>query len=189
MESLAGFGPQLICAARAEAERMRTAVSGAEAAAKVNMEAGQFLRLAGLIAAVCDLASAASPDKEKPMKANDSSRNLAQIESDMTAAEAAYAEAEKRLEQAQKDRDAALVAINRHQSELDMAVSRLRERSPAGSHWKGADDAAAVLMLEHEDSSAEEAALLHSAEEPIEAQDRDERLGEASELRRGDKVD
>lgn len=190
MESLAGFGPQLIGAARAEAERMRTAVAGAEAAAKVGMEAGQFLRLAGLIAAVCDLASTASPEKEKPMKANDSSRNLAQIESDMIAAEAAYAEAEKRLEQAQKDRDAALIAINRHQSELDMAVSRLRERSPAGSHWNGeAVDGAAVLMLDHEDSSAEEAALLRSEDEPVEAQDQGQGADEAWEPRRDDKVD
>ncbi|MBV1689199.1 hypothetical protein KRR38_16335 [Novosphingobium sp. G106] len=191
MKSLAGFGPQLIGAARAEAERMRTAVAGAEATAKVNMEAGQFLRLAGLIAAVCDLASAPAPEKEKPMKANDPSRSLAQIESDMVAAEAAYAEAEERLKQAQQDRDAALASIDRHQSELDAAVSRLRQRSPAGSHWKGrAADAAAVLMLDHEDSSPEEAALLHPAEDaPAEPEDQGEGLKAGWERHGGDKVD
>ncbi|HEX8056088.1 MAG TPA: hypothetical protein VF481_05465 [Novosphingobium sp.] len=190
MESLAGFGPQLIGAARAEAERMRSAVVGADMAVKVNMEAGQFLRLAGLIAAVCDLASAAAPEKEKPMKANDPSRSLAQIESDMVAAEEAFAEAEKRLEQAQKDRDAALAAIDRHQSELDAAVSRLRERSPAGSHWKGRAGDPAVLMLDHEDSSPEEAALLDPAvEAPAEPDDQDDGLKAAWERHHNDKVD
>jgi hypothetical protein len=168
----------VISAARSEAERMRAAVAGADETAKVNMDVRQFSRLADLIVAVCDLAADSlpgdpapmlpdvPPEEEWPMKPNNptqSSRSLAQIESDMIAAEAAYAEAENRLNQAQRDRDAALAAINRHQSELDAAVGRLRERSPAGSVWKGkGGSAAGVLMLEHEDSSPEEAALLRA---------------------------
>jgi hypothetical protein len=195
LESPAVIGPEVIRAARAEAERMRSAITGADEAAKVNMEVRQFSRLADLISAVCDLA-VACPGEEKPMKANDpmqSGRSLAQIESDMIAAEAAFAEAENRLKQAQRDRDGALAAINRHQSELDGAVARLRERSPAGSGWKGqTGDAAVVLMLEHEDSSPEEAALLHAAEdepaEPAKTADEGDTLRAAWERHRGDQV-
>lgn len=170
--------PQVISAARAEAERMRAAIAGAEETAKVNMDVRQFSQLAELIAALCDLASgpraAASRkqpvtprNKERPMEANNSMqrpRTLAQIESDMVTAEEAYAEAEERFKQAQLDRDAALAAINQHQSELDEAITRLRDRSPAASLWQGkSDGAAAVLMLEHEESSQAEADLIGNA--------------------------
>lgn len=194
MEIFAGLGPEVISAARAEAERMRSAIASAEETAKVNMEVRQFSRLADLVTAVCDLADA-SPDKEKPMKANNAapdSRSLAQIESDMIAAEKAFAEAEERLKQAKRDSDAALSAINQHQSELDAAVARLRERSPAGSAWKGAGSDVAVLMLEHEDSSPEEAALLSSAEdepaEPAKPEHEGDTLKAAWERHRGDQV-
>lgn len=196
MEILAGLGPQVISAARAEAERMKAAVVDVDETAKVNMDVHQFSRLADLIAAVCDLADAA-PDEEKPMKANDpaqGSRGLAQIESDMIAAETAYAEAENRLRQAQRDRDAALAAINQHQSELDAAVTRMRERSPVGSAWKaGGDDSETVLMLEHEDSSREEAALLQAEQagmaELAESAGETDTLKSAWERHRGGKVD
>lgn len=194
--------PYVINAARTEAERMRSAIAGADETAKVNMDIRQFSRLADLIAAVCDLASDALPyepaDEETPMEGNSPMqhlRALALIESDMIAAEKAYTEAENRLNQAERDRDTALAAINRHQSELDAAVAHLRERSPAGSAWKAErGGAAAVLMLEHEDSSPEEAALLRPAagepgsSDPGDADDTDT-LKAVWERHRRDRVD
>jgi hypothetical protein len=63
-------------------------------------------------------------------------RALAEIESDMLKAEAAIADAYKRLEEAERDRCAAIETINRHQTEFDTAVSGLRLRSAAGSRWR-----------------------------------------------------
>lgn len=100
------------------------------------------------------------------MEANNSvprSRLLAQIENDLVTAEEAYAEADARFRQAQRDLDAALTAINKHQTELDGAMARLRERSPAASTWGGqVGGPRGVLMLEQE-ASREEAALVDTA--------------------------
>lgn len=166
---------QLVAVARSEAERMRAAVAEADADSRVTMTVPQFARLADLIALLCDRAEAAEGGVDgvifrsmKEAAVNDDvkaqgSRTLGQIEQDMIASEAAFADADKRLRQAESDRRAALEAINRHQSEIDRAISRLRQRSPDGSSWKPDRDAGKpVLMLETEESSAAESGLIES---------------------------
>ena len=67
-------------------------------------------------------------------------RSLAAIEADLIKAEGAYADADARLREAKRDRDAALDTINKHQNEFDEGVAALRNRSISGSRWKpGAD--------------------------------------------------
>lgn len=63
-------------------------------------------------------------------------RTLAQIESDLLEAEAAFGDADHRLKDADRDRRAAIDAINKHQVEFDEAVTELRRRSAAGSRWR-----------------------------------------------------
>jgi hypothetical protein len=75
---------------------------------------------------------------EMSMSGNGSHRGeraLAQIEGDLLKAEAAFADADARLKEAQRDRDAALETINQHQIEFDHGVSDLRKRSTPGSRW------------------------------------------------------
>lgn len=60
---------------------------------------------------------------------------IAQIESDLIKAEAAFADADSRLKQAERDRRSAIDTINNCQIEFDKAVARLRERSVPGSKW------------------------------------------------------
>lgn len=166
---------QLVAVARAEAERMRTAVAKGTADSRVTMTAPQFARLADLIALLCDRVEAAENSaggltirNMKEAAVNDDvkaqgSRTLGQIEQDMISSEAAFADADKRFRQAESDRRAALEAINRHQSELDRAIGRLRQRSPDGSSWKpGREAAKPVLMLETEESSGAESGLIES---------------------------
>ena len=76
-------------------------------------------------------------------------RALAEIESDLLKSEAAFADADKRLEAAERDRRAAIDTINRHQMEFDTAVAGLRLRSTAGSRWRlemGQADPALMLQ-------------------------------------------
>ena len=78
-------------------------------------------------------------DMEMAMNGNDvlqGGRALAQIESDLLTAEAAFADADTRLKEAERDRRAAVDTINRHQMEFDKAVAELRRRSTAGSKWR-----------------------------------------------------
>jgi len=63
-------------------------------------------------------------------------RPLAEVETDLLAAEKAFEDAVKRMNDAKRDLETALDRINQHQAELDEAVAALRERSPAGSRWK-----------------------------------------------------
>jgi hypothetical protein len=87
-------------------------------------------------------------------------RALAEIESDLLKAEAAFVDADKRLEKAERDRCAAIETINRHQTEFDAAVSGLRLRSTAGSRWRlevGQPEEA--LMLQG-DSAGDDALVL-----------------------------
>lgn len=75
------------------------------------------------------------------------SRSVGEIESDLLAAESAYGDAEKRLKDAQRERQAALEAINKHQTEFDQAIAQLRERSSPDSRWGAGGTAGEMLML------------------------------------------
>lgn len=79
-------------------------------------------------------------------------RTLAMVESDLLKSEEAFSEADTRLKQAERNRRAALDAINRYQGEIDEAIAALRQRSVAGSNWsrttRKAEDA---LILQSED--------------------------------------
>jgi hypothetical protein len=74
-------------------------------------------------------------------------RSVGEIESDLLAAETAYGDAEKRLKDAQRERQAALEAINKHQTEFDQAIAQLRQRSSPDSHWGAGGTAGETLML------------------------------------------
>lgn len=164
----------LAAIARAEAERMRAAIADAERDAKVSMTVAQFGKVADLIQVLCDRIPAGAGEagggrgsagaSEGMMTHDDAmqgARSLAQIESDMVAAEAAFADADARLRQAERDRHAAIEALNRHQSEVDAAIARLRLRSPEGSTWhRQAGGGKEVLMLENEESSDAERTLI-----------------------------
>ena len=75
------------------------------------------------------------------------SRSVGEIESDLLAAETAYGDAEKRLKDAQRERQAALEAINKHQTEFDQAIAQLRQRSSPDSHWGAGGTPGETLML------------------------------------------
>lgn len=77
-------------------------------------------------------------------------RPLAQVEVDLLAAEKAFHDAAARLNEANRDLDAALRLIDQHQSELDLAIAALRERSPAGSRWSSGRSSANELLLSSE---------------------------------------
>lgn len=157
--------PEVVSLLREEAERMRGAVAGAEAGAKVDMSVEQFLRLAEMITLLCDLVPRSTADAAAE-RGGLALRNgaLAQIESEMQAAEAAFTDADSRLKSAERDRNAALEAVNRHQTEIDRLVTRWRNRSPEGSNWHRAMQSDKdVLILGHDDSSEVESALIRMA--------------------------
>lgn len=62
-------------------------------------------------------------------------RSLAEIESDLVEAEAAFADADDRFRKARQDRRAALSTIDKHQDELDECLLRMRQRSVPGTKW------------------------------------------------------
>lgn len=76
-----------------------------------------------------------------------SRRTIAEIESDLLKAEEIFADADARLRKAERDRRAALDAVNTHQMEFDEAFAALRQRSIPDSKWRleeqGAEDPAA----------------------------------------------
>jgi hypothetical protein len=94
------------------------------------------------------------PAKEQIMDATPAEapiRPLSQIENDLLAAEAEFSDAEARRQQAEADARAALDGINKYQGEIDAAIDRLRQISPAGSNWsRQVDRASNVLTLKEE---------------------------------------
>ena len=62
-------------------------------------------------------------------------RTLAEIESDLVEAEAAFADADERFKKARHDRRAALSTIDKHQDELDECLLYMRQRSVPGTKW------------------------------------------------------
>ena len=109
-------------------------------------------------------------------------RALAEIESDLLKAEAAFADAYKRLEEAERDRCAAIETINRHQTEFDTAVSGLRLRSTAGSRWRlemGQPEAA--IMLQGDSASDDALVLKEEASSEDDGADVDGSEGEGAE--------
>lgn len=104
-------------------------------------------------AAEIDLAQQTS-EPETDMNAiagNLSVRPLSQIEEDLRAVEAKFADAEARRRQAEADARSALDGIDKYQAEIDAAVSLLRQNGPAGSLWhRDTDRSASVLTLRDE---------------------------------------
>ena len=88
-------------------------------------------------------------------------RTLSQIETEMQQAEVNYAEAESRLREARarlmdveqrvneamRDRDAALEVLDNYQSEIDFTVALLRKCSPVGSKWKSEHENVQEAMI------------------------------------------
>jgi hypothetical protein len=110
------------------------------------------------LSALASLAQAGVPPvgaaKEMAMpvtNADELLRPISQIEKDLLTAETNYSDAETRRQQAERDGQAALAEINRFQAEIDAAIGRLRQKSPAGSNWSGQTDRSAnVLTLRNE---------------------------------------
>lgn len=82
---------------------------------------------------------------------NLSVRPLSQIEEDLRAVEAKFADAEARRRQAEADARSALDGIDKYQAEIDAAVSLLRQNGPTGSLWhRETDRSTSVLTLRDE---------------------------------------
>lgn len=78
-------------------------------------------------------------------------RALSEIEQDLHAVEAQFADAEARRHQAEADAKAALISIDKFQAEIDAAVAQLRQDSPDGSRWsREAARSGGVLTLKEE---------------------------------------
>lgn len=85
-------------------------------------------------------------------------RSLAEIESDLAAAEETFADADARCKEAERERQDAFDKLNLHQAELDDAFAQLRERSIPGSKWRQQlDEAGATPILELAATEAEPA--------------------------------
>ncbi len=83
-------------------------------------------------------------------------RTLAQIESDLLKADAAFGDADTRLKEAERDRRAAIDTINKHQLEFDKAIAELRQRSTVGSKWRlEMEKPEDALILQKEDITEE----------------------------------
>jgi multidrug resistance efflux pump len=78
-------------------------------------------------------------------------RSVAEIESELLKAEAAYADANTRLKSAEQERQAALDSINQHQAEFDRAAEELRRRSAPSSKWGAGFSQGGELSLKSED--------------------------------------
>src|SRR4051812_21115429 len=88
-----------------------------------------------------------------------SGRTLAQIESDLLKADAAFSDADARLKEAERDRRAAIGTINKHQMEFDKAIQELRQRSTPGSTWRlEMEQPEGALILKTEDIAEDKSA-------------------------------
>jgi len=82
---------------------------------------------------------------------NLSVRPLSEIEQDLRAVEAKFADAETRRRQAEADARSALDGIDKYQAEIDAAIGLLRQNGPAGSLWhRETDRSDTVLTLKDE---------------------------------------
>ena len=82
---------------------------------------------------------------------NLSVRPLSEIEQDLRAVEAKFADAEARRRQAEADARSALDGIDKYQAEIDAAIGLLRQNGPAGSLWhRETDRPNSVLTLKDE---------------------------------------
>lgn len=82
---------------------------------------------------------------------NLSVRPLSEIEQDLRAVEAEFADAETRRRQAEADARSALDGIDKYQAEIDAAIGLLRQNGPAGSLWhRETDRSDTVLTLKDE---------------------------------------
>lgn len=82
---------------------------------------------------------------------NLSVRPLSEIEQDLRAVEAKFADAETRRRQAEADARSALDGIDKYQAEIDAAIGLLRENGPAGSLWhRETERSSSVLTLKDE---------------------------------------
>lgn len=100
--------------------------------------------------------------------AQHNSRAVAEIESDLLKAEEAFADADNRVKEAERDRRTALDTINNCQMEFDKAIAELRQRSAAGSKWHlemGGGEKA--LILKPEDIGEHEIASQRSNEASV----------------------
>lgn len=69
-------------------------------------------------------------------------RTIIEIEADLRKWEAAYADADVRVKDAQRERDEALDLISKHQVEFDNAVAKRRQEGTPGSPWCTSDQSA-----------------------------------------------
>lgn len=81
-------------------------------------------------------------------------RSFADIEADLLKAEEDFGSAQAAIAEAKKKLTTALERINTHQQEFDEATYALRQRSSPGTHWGSEDAAPNVLSLRVEDEIA-----------------------------------
>lgn len=69
-------------------------------------------------------------------QAQQGGRNLVEIETGLLSAENAFADADARFKDAERDRRTALEMINKHQIEIDNFISEMHQRSMPGTKWR-----------------------------------------------------
>jgi hypothetical protein len=90
-------------------------------------------------------------------QAQQGGRNLAEIETGLLSAEKAFADADARFKDAERDRRTALDAIDKHQIEMDNFISEMHRRSMPGTKWRQELEAIdETLELHSQDIIAEE---------------------------------
>jgi hypothetical protein len=82
---------------------------------------------------------------------------LAQIEAGLLEAEAAFADADHRLKQAEQDRLAALDKINSHQAIFDEAIAEIRKRGTPGSTWQKKSGTGDPTLILNDDDTVDDA--------------------------------
>ncbi|MBV1689384.1 hypothetical protein KRR38_17315 [Novosphingobium sp. G106] len=97
---------------------------------------GDSLAALTRVAKVGPSPQASAPEMDmNAIMANLSVRPLSEIEQDLRAVEAEFADAETRRRQAEADARSALDGIDKYQAEIDAAIGLLRQNGPAGSLW------------------------------------------------------